>query len=923
MKKLLLIILLTSSVNLLAQEAITIRGTVNSGNEPLSGISITLKDRSVATSTNSKGEFNLSVNGVKLPIVLVVSGLGYNSQEVIVNSVDNTLSVSLTASAIALNEVVSAATRVNQSILQSPVSIEKMTLKAINENPSFTFYDGLQSLKGMEVVTSGLTYKQVNTRGFNSTGNARFLQLVDGVDNQTPGLNFSVGNLFGASDLEIESAEVIPGAASALYGPAAFNGLLYIKTKDPFQYQGLTVQVKTGLNHIGESFADPKGLYDLGVRYARAFNDRLALKINASYLTGRDWYANDFTDVSALTPVGQRGPNNPGRDALHIYGDEVSRSLPGIGLVSRTGYEEKDLMNYDVYSLKLNGALHYKLSKGLEAIYQYNIGQGTASYTGSSRMNLNNFVLQTNRLELKGSNFFVRGYMVGETSNDSYNTRSLAQFINRDWVQDMSGKTVSPAAADDTWFSRYAAAFNGTAGVPAGSNAAARAFADQGRFVPGSEAFNNAKEASIHKYGLNGAGVFSKSKFYHADGQYDLSKSIKIFEFLVGGSLRQYKMFTNGSLFDDKTNKISIQEYGTFAQAGKKMLDNKLKLTASIRFDKNENFKGSFTPRFSGVYTVNHYHNFRASYQTGFRNPTPVDQFMYLNVGPITILGGAPNNSRGLNVYENSYTSASVNAFGSAVGAAISGGTAPPVAIANNKGLLVKSNVAYVKPEQQKAFEIGYKGLIQDKLLLDLNYYRSSYTDFILNTVVIQPASPVLAADGSVNAVAAGEVASRSVKAYQLYTNANDKVSADGVSLGLTYLLNQGYVLGGNITKSNFDLGNANKNNVAPFNTPEYSTNLTFGNSDFYKGYGFNLAWHWQSEFDWYASFNGMIPGRVDAYSMLDAQVNKKLASSGVTVKVGGSNILNKRINQAYGSPGIGAVYYVSLVFDRPFSSQK
>ena len=924
MKKLILITLLLSSLNLIAQETVKIKGTVNSGNVPLSGISVNVKDRPTGTLTSSTGEFNLTVSDIKLPFALVISGVGYDQQEMMINSVNNTLNITLLPSTILLNEVVSAATRINQSILQSPVSIEKMTLRAIKENPSFTFYDGLQSLKGMEVVTSSITYKQVNTRGFNTTGNSRFLQLVDGVDNQAPGLNFSIGNLFGASDLDMESAEVIPGAASALYGPAAFNGLLSLHTKDPFKYQGLAVQVKTGLNHVGESFEKPQGLYDFGIRYAKAFNDRFAFKLNASYLTGEDWYANNFTDVSAQTPINKRGDNNPGRDALNIYGDEISRSLPGIGLVTRTGYEEKDLMNYGVYSLKLNGALHYRLSNNLEAIYQYNFGQGTASYTGSSRFDLNNFVLQTNRLELKGSNFFVRGYMVGENSHDSYNTRSLAQFINRDWVQDLSGRTVAPALADNTWFTRYAAAFNGTApGVPSANNTSARAFADQGRFLPGSESYNKAKDVSTNTFGLNGSGVFSNSKFYHADGQYDFSKSIKVFELLVGGSMRQYKMFTNGSLFDDKVNKISIQEYGTFVQAGKKLLEDKLKLSASIRFDKNENFEGNFTPRFSGVYTLNNFHNFRASYQTGFRNPTPVDQFINLNVGPITILGGAPSNSRGLNVYENSYTATSVNAFGSAVGAAIGSGTPPPVAIGNNKDLLVKSNVAYIKPEQQKAYEIGYKGVIKEKLLLDVNYYRSSYTNFILNTVVIRPTSPVLGTDGKANAVAAGEVASRAVKAYQLYTNAADQVSSEGVSLGLTYLLDQGYVLGGNITKSNFDLGTANKNNVAQFNTPEYSSNVTFGNPDFHKGLGFNVAWHWQSQFDWYGSFNAMAPGRIDAYSLLDAQVNKKILSQGITVKLGASNIFNNQIYQTYGSPAIGAMYYLSFVFDRPLNSQK
>jgi iron complex outermembrane receptor protein len=921
MKKLILILLLLASVRVFAQETVKISGTITSGNEPVNGASINVKDKLSGTTTNSKGEFKLSVNKIKLPFTIIITGVGFDQQEVVINSASQNVNVTLQGKTIMLNEVVSAATRVNQSILQSPVSIEKMSLKTIKENPSFTFYDGLASLKGMEAVTSSITYKQVNTRGFNTTGNSRFLQLVDGVDNQTPGLNFAVGNLFGASDLDIESAEVIPGAASALYGPVAFNGLLYLHTKDPFKYQGLSVQVKTGVNHVGESFADPKGLYDFGLRYAKAFNDKFAFKLNASYLKGTDWYANDYTDISASTPVGQRGPNNPGRDALNIYGDEVSRSLPGIGLVSRTGYEEKDLMNYGVYSLKLNGALHYRFTNNLEAIYQYNYGRGTASYTGSSRFDLNNFVLQTQRLELKGSNFFVRGYAVSENSHDSYNTRSLAQFINRDWVQDMSGTTVSPAVADDTWFNRYAAAYNGTApGVAAGNNIAARAFADRGRLLPGTQGFEAAKDASIHNYGLSGAGVFSNSKFYHADGQYDFSNAVKVFELLVGGSVREYRMFTNGSLFDDKNKKIVIDEYGTFAQVGKKLFEDKLKLTASVRYDKNENFEGSFTPRLSGVYTVNKVHNFRASYQTGFRNPTPVDQFIHLNVGPITILGGAPSNSAGLNAYENSYTAASVNAFGSAVGAAIGGGATPPTAIAANKNLLVKSNVAYIKPEQQKAFEVGYKGLLNDKLLVDVNYYRSSYTDFILSTVVIQPSAPVLGADGQPNMAAAAEIASRAstVHAFQFYTNASDKVTAQGVSVGLTYLLDRGYAVGGNITKSDFDLGTADRNNIAEYNTPEYSTNLTFGNPNISNNFGFNVSWHWQSQFDWYGTFNGMIPGRVDSYSMFDAQVNKKLPGAFTTIKLGASNIFNKHISQAYGSPAVGAIYYVALVFDSP-----
>jgi outer membrane receptor protein involved in Fe transport len=918
MKLFLLLFALCVSSQLFAQE-IKISGNITDAEtgQPLSGVSIHVEGNLIGTVTDDEGNYSLTVNKLKLPFFISISSVSHETKDVKVSRNNQTVTTSLAKKTAILNEVVTAASRVRESILKSPVSIEKMTLKNINENPSLTFYDGLQSLKGMEVVTSGLTYKQVNTRGFNTTGNSRFLQLVDGVDNQTPGLNFAVGNLIGASDIDMESVEVIPGAASALYGPVAFNGVLMMHTKDPFQYQGLTVQIKSGLNHFGEPGVNPKGLGDFALRYAKAFKNRFAFKVNASYLAGTDWYATDYTDVSAQTPAANRGPKNPGRDALNIYGDEVAETLPGIGLVSRTGYEEKNLMNYDVYSLKLNGALHYRITNNLEASYQYNFGKGTASYTGSSRFDLNNFVLQTHKLELKGTNFFVRSYVVTENSHDSYNTRSLAQFINRDWVQDLDGKVVSPDQADAMWFTRYAAAYNGNIpDVTAANNDAARAFADQGRFLPNTAAFDNAKKASIHNYGLSGSGVFSNSKFYHTEGQYDFSKSIKVFELLAGGSFRNYDMFTNGSLFDDKDKKVTIKEYGTFVQAAKKLLDDQLKLTASLRYDKDENFAGSFTPRFSAVYTFDKTQNFRASYQTGFRNPTPVDQFIHLNVGPITILGGAPNNSKDLTVYQNSFTASSVGAFGAAFGAASAGGTPFEQAVSENKELLQKSNVAYIKPEQQKAFEVGYKGLFNNKLLIDINYYYSTYTDFILNTVVIQPKDEILNTDGTINFAAASDILSGDVHAYQLYTNAPDKVSAQGISLGLNYSFEKGYNLGGNTTWSSFNLRNANPNNIAQFNTPEYSSNVTFGNSNAYKGFGFDLAWHWQSAFDWYGTFNGMVPGRINAYSLVDLQFNKKLPKIHTTIKLGSSNLFNNRVYQAYGSPAVGAIYYVALTFD-------
>ena len=883
--------------------------------QPLAGASVVAKGNIAGTITNAAGSFEITTSST----TLIISLVGYDRQEVKINS-NSFINISLKSSAEELDQVVISASRVEENILRSPVSIEKMDMRGVQQTPSANFYDGLVNMKSLDMVTSSLTYKQINTRGFNTTGNGRFLQLVDGVDNQPAGLGFAMGNLFGPHDIDVESVELIPGAASALYGPVAFNGMLYTRTKNPFEYQGLSVQTKFGVNHIGDGTdLGAKPMYDMAIRYAKSFSNRLAFKVNASYLKGTDWYANDYTDIDPNTPVENRGPNNPGKNSLNIYGDEVAQSFAGIGRVSRTGYEEKDLASYGVYSLKLNGALHYRITDKIEAIYQGNFNQGTAQYTGSNRFVINDFKLIQHRLELKGSNFYIRAYSNKELSTNSYNTRALGQQINRTWVQDLNGTTVTPDKADATWFTRYAAAFNGTiSGITGKDNNAARAFADRGRVLPGSPEFDAEKDRLIKVRGLSGAGILSECKLEHIEGMYDFSSLLKVFNLQVGGNYRKYYLNTGGTLFDDKDKNLTNDEYGAFAQASKSLFKDHLKLTLSGRYDKNENFEGRFTPRASAVYSVGD-HNFRASYQTGFRNPTISDQYIKLNVGPIIILGGAPANTIGLNAYENSFTSASVSAFGSAFGKEVQQGVPFPQAVANNKDKLVKSDVPYIKAEQVKSYEIGYKGLFGKKLLVDLNYYYSQYTDFIINTVVIRPNSNVLAADGSVNVAAAGDIPAGNIQAFQLYTNATDKVSIQGVSAGVTYSFPKSYRLNANATWASFNILDANPNNVPAFNTPKWKTNLVFSNPKVTENLGFSVAWHWQDSFDWYGSFTEMRPGKINAYNLLDAQISYKIPALKTIVKFGAANLTNKYIVQAYGSPAVGGLYYVSLNFDQIF----
>lgn len=890
-------------------------GTVSDAEgAPLEGASVFVRGTKTVATTDASGNFSLSTAGLTPPFSLIVSMLGFERQ--VIENASSGVRVSLIATDNLLGQVVVSVSRVEEKIMKSPVTVEKIDATAVRNTTALSFYDALINLKSLDVVTSSLTYKQVNSRGFNDTGNTRFLQLVDGVDNQSPGLGFAIGNLFGSADLDVESVELIPGAASALYGPVAFNGMLSMRTKNPFQYEGLSVSTKLGVNHFGDD-GGAKPVYDLSARWAKVFGKRFAVKLTGNYLRGTDWYANDYTDIDPGTPLAQRGATNPARDALNIYGDEVVRTIDSVGRVSRTGYEEIDVAQYDVYGGKIAAALHYKLTDDLELIAQTNFGQGTTMYTGSSRYALNNFKLIQHRLELRAKNWFVRAYSTGERSTDSYNSRSLAQHINRTWVRDLAGNLVSPNQADDTWFARYTAAFKGQAqGVAAQDHAAARAFADTGRFLAGSAEFEREKERLIQTTGLQGSGVLSNSTLYHVDAQYDLSSQLKFVDLLVGGNYRFYDMSTEGTLFDDKDNPVQIGEYGVFVQASKQFFQEKLKLTASGRYDKNESFDGNFTPRASLVFSPTERHNFRASYQTGFRNPTVPDQYIKLNVGPIIILGGAPANSVGLNAYENSVYASSLGAFFGGFQQDLQSGTPFPDAVVNNKDKLVKSNVPYIRPEQTTCYEVGYKGLLARNLLVDLNYHYSTFTNFLINQVVMRTDSPVLLPDGSINPAAAFDIVNGQTQLFQLYTNATDEVSAQGATLGLTYSLPKNYRAGFNTTWAEFNLRDANPDNIPAFNTPTWKTNFMLSNDRLTNRLGFAVAWHWQQAYNWYGTLTQLAPGQVDAFNQFDAQLSYRIPNLKTTVKVGANNLTNQKIVTAYGSPAQRGLYFVSLTFD-------
>jgi len=218
----------------------TISGTITDENgQPLPGANIKVSGESTSTTSDGEGKFSLSPKK-QPPFKIEISSVGHASQSIEISSFKQTINIQLLNEDINLDEIVVSASRTPERILESPVTIERMGLKEVKNTSSATFYDGLENLKEVHFNTSSLSFKSINTRGFATVANTRFMQLVDGMDNSSPALNFVLGNLIGLSELDVQSVELLPGASSALYGANAFNGILFMNSKSPFDHEGIS-----------------------------------------------------------------------------------------------------------------------------------------------------------------------------------------------------------------------------------------------------------------------------------------------------------------------------------------------------------------------------------------------------------------------------------------------------------------------------------------------------------------------------------------------------------------------------------------------------------------------------------------------------------------------------------------------------------
>ncbi len=873
-------------------------------NEPLVGACLNLVELGLGDCAGPDGI--VTVSGIdEFPVNAVASYLGYQDQTVTLGGSQDIIKILLVQEQLSL-ETIEVRGQGSRMKTELGLTVESLSLQEIQSTSESSFYDVLGSMREADMLTVSFGVKVVNTRGFNSSTPVRSLQLIDGVDNASPGLNYPLGNFVGLPELDVQGVDLVIGASSAFFGPGAFNGVVNMRTKSPFRHKGLDVLLKAGEREFKE----------IGVRWATAFKDkagkeRLGVKLNASYLEVYDWVADNANPSSSNLRDSIDIDNPGGYDAVSRYGDEVSGNYtslfeqfrhPGLWRFYRTGYWEEDLANYDSYNLKTSVGIHYLFDDDIEFIASTNYGRGTTVMQLDNRLSLNNVWAMQNKLELrKDDKFFVRFYTTGENAGDTYDIVSTADILqsrwrgNGDWLNGYK----------NYWFSNINPLVKELPGFPAigpppdffyDFNAAeqvidansdqirewhdrARASQDGGYLTPGTPEFQAVfHDITSTKVSEGGTKYVDRSRLYHAHGEYKFSPKF-LDEITIGANYRFYTPYSEGTIFIDTSGtSFTTYEYGLYAGAEKKYAGERLKLNLALRLDKHENYDYLFSPAVSAQYRLNQFHSLRFSLSSALRNPTLIDQYYYFRVGSAILLGNITG-------YENLITLESFEEY-------LDNGL--------DQNLLVYFDEPPIVPEKALASELAYSGVFFDnKLDVNATAYVNRYQDFIGYKIGLDvpffmgfPGIP---------------------KIFRFAANAKEITYTTGFSTGFTLFTNGATKFTGNYSWNKiFLLGDDPL--IPAYNTPEHKVNLGISAYDFewggmkHLGYGLSFRWVEGYEFQSSPQFTGRIPAQV----LFNGYLGKGFPKINSIFKISGSNLLNRQQNGLYGGPAVGRFIFVS-----------
>ena len=968
MKKLLTLITVFASMMMWAQTQVS--GTVTDADgQPLPGANIVL-DGSTGAVSDFDGNFSLSTDQ-QPPFSLTVSSVGFESATVEVTSASGSLTIQLSEGSTQLDEIVVSASRFAQRIFESPVTVEKFNLQQIAETPAADFFSGLEEIRGIQVNRGGLVFNQVNTRGFGTLYNEGFVTLVDGMDNQAPIFGFAIGNLIGLNELDVQSVEVLPGAASALYGADAYKGIMFMNSKSAFDDTGISAYVKSGVT--SQDVSGQNEFTDWGVRLAHAFSDKFAIKATYSNIEGTDWEAADTRSQDANGRIVDGvNPLDPTYNGVNVYGDELGLAFdltdtfanavlpayevaPGVTLaqadpatlaqlqgifglypnffgeglqqINFTGYDEGALTDGSTSNYKYNIEAAYRPSDNLEITLGSRQGGGKIILQGLSRYTIDNFKMTQNKVEVNWGKLNVKAYTTEEDAGDSYDTNAAGLLM-------FAAQPGGPGG----WYNNYFGGF----------------FLGALSEVNPTDPLGALNTMAQHMGGVAQGLVPLAAVDTNGDGQLSIMDYVSSLapHHRLGRTAANQNMIQPGtSEFDATLDAIT----STTA----KLTDNTKTQSFELNYDLTDRI--DFADILIGGSYRNTDLNTQGTVLTDYDGPISYYQYgMYTQAkkdfGKLTLTGSVrydkseffdavftPRLGALYNISDNqnlrvSYQTGFRNPtnqdqyiglrgsrtvlmgsspdsvdrfkmpFQRATDGAVYNVTGDIVfATALNPITYQPQEMKNVEPEYIVSYDVGYR-FNTPTTSFDIAAYLSQYDNFIATQDVW---IPLLYNGQSVPEA----LANLDVFPFSVDGNIDEEVSSYGVSVAVNQALTQkiGMNMSYEFNELDYTPSSATSLFEPAFNTPKHRFKVSVVGRNINNNIGFNVSLRSNSEYEYQASF---IDETIQANTVIDAQVSFRLDSLSTVLKVGGTNIGGDDYVSLVGSGLIGQMFYTSLTFN-------
>ena len=937
----------------------TINGTVvdEETNQPLPGVNIVVKGTYTGVSADFDGNFTITTEE-ELPLTLEVSYLGFVTKSIEVTSADDAMNISLAPGSDSLDEIVVAASRFAQRIFESPITVEKFSAKQIQQTPSADFFNGLENVKGIQLQQGGLFLNQVVTRGFATVYNEGFVTLVDMMNNMSPLFGFAMGNLIGLNELDVQSVEVIPGPASALYGADAYKGIMFLNSKNPFEHEGISAYYRTGVTD--QEVAGNNPFTDVGVRLATKLGEKWAIKASLNHKKGTEWMPADYSHQAV--PGGEVSSSysntNPDYNGLNIYGERFFPSSNTWGLVGllnpaasalaaaapnyfddvmSTGYQDRDLISNNAENSKGMFAVHFRPNEKTEVSLTSLIGRGDSPLQGFGRYSMRNIQIEQHKLQIDSGRLNFRTYYTREQDGDSYQLSAAAALIANSPtsnIADLSAVGLGSFSGYQGWFVNYNLTYMGAlaaasgltpdlAGVGAfvstvvaphimtggtdinqifaaggGTGAAhnlARAAANQGMLKPGTSAYETA---------LNTASSNNLPVVTGGAGIFDDTKTYNYeLNYDLSGLTGNVDFLVGGSM-----RKTELNSKGTIYSDQ----DGPIEYSETGAYVQGVTKVLNDKVNLTGSLRVDKHQFFDANYTPRIAALININENKNFRVSYQTGFRNPTNQDQYIGLFAGDVTLLgsspdNISRYNGTV--VLNNGTPFQFTgdfVFNNSYNAdgTASNLKHVQAEKITSIDIGYR-FKKPGFTFDISAYMSDYDNKIGSTDVYVPA--LIPGVTLANYRPLGQYA-----IYQVDSNSDEELKTYGVSAELIKVLSRNFTFNVVYDYNKLDFTPTPGSSFeAAFNTPEH--NLKAGLLGSFNKLTFNLSSRYTSEYYYEASF---VDGMIDARTVIDAQVSYQIPSLKAVVKVGGNNLGGKEYQSVLGGGRIGSIYYTSVSFD-------